>query len=71
MTNHITNLVSHFSSNCYAWDVLNEALNDDGTYRSDLWLDTIGPAYISIAFDAAAKAAPPDVKLYYNDYNIE
>jgi endo-1,4-beta-xylanase len=45
-------------------------LNDDGTYRESLWYETIGEAYIPFAF-AAAAAADPDVKLYYNDYNIE
>lgn len=49
---------------------MNEALNDDGTYRSDVFYNTLGPDYINIAF-AAAAAADPDVKLYYNDYNIE
>ncbi|MCJ1408805.1 hypothetical protein MMC19_002881 [Ptychographa xylographoides] len=71
MENHITNLVSHWNTRCYAWDVVNEALNDDGTYRADIWYNTIGPAYLAIAFAAAAKAAPASVKLYYNDYNIE
>ena len=46
------------------------ALNDDGTYRTDVFYNIIGPAYIPIAF-AAAAAADPSVKLYYNDYNIE
>lgn len=50
--------------------VVNEALNDDGTYRSDVFYETLGPDYINIAF-AAAAAADPTVKLYYNDYNIE
>jgi len=71
MTNHITNLVQHWGTSCYAWDVVNEALNENGTLRSDVWLDTIGPAYLPIAFKAAAAAAPAGVKLYYNDYNIE
>ncbi|MCJ1390275.1 hypothetical protein MMC18_003133 [Xylographa bjoerkii] len=71
MTNHITNLVSHWGTRCYCWDVVNEALNDNGTYRSDIWYNTIGPAYLPIAYAAAAAAAPASVKLYYNDYNIE
>ena len=42
----------------------------DGGWRDSVWYKTIGPAYIPIAFAAAAKA-DPDVKLYYNDFGIE
>jgi endo-1,4-beta-xylanase len=70
MQNHITNVVEHYKGQCYAWDVVNEAIEDDGAWRSNVFLDTIGKAYIPLAFEAAA-AADPDVKLYYNDYNIE
>ncbi|KAK0384413.1 hypothetical protein NLU13_8500 [Sarocladium strictum] len=70
MQNHITNVVSHYKGKCSHWDVVNEALNDDGTFRSDVFHATIGDAYIPIAFRAAA-AADPTVKLFYNDYNLE
>lgn len=74
MQNHITNLVTHFGDSCYCWDVVNEALSDSGGYRSDIFYDTIGEAYVPIAFQAAQDAitsAGLSVKLYYNDYNIE
>lgn len=76
MVNHITNVVSHYKGKCYAWDVVNEAIYADGTYRgqtsasTSIWYQTIGPAFIPIAF-AAAAAADPSAKLYYNDYSIE
>ena len=53
----------------YAYDVVNEALMEDGTYRDSQWKTIIGEDYIWYAFHYADKYAPKSIKLYYNDYN--
>ncbi|KAJ4385636.1 hypothetical protein N0V93_010065 [Gnomoniopsis smithogilvyi] len=67
---HIQSEVSHYKGLCYAWDVVNEALDDTAAYRTDVFYETMGTWYIPFAF-ATAAAVDPDAKLYYNDYNIE
>jgi endo-1,4-beta-xylanase len=52
-----------------AWDVVNEAFEDDGTWRKTPWYVTLGEDYVSMAFKFAHQA-DPDAQLYYNDYNL-
>ncbi|OAL52899.1 glycoside hydrolase [Pyrenochaeta sp. DS3sAY3a] len=71
LENHIKKEADYYWGDCYAWDVVNEAFNDNGTLRSTIWLDTIGPDYLEHAFKFARKYTSPGTKLYYNDYGIE
>jgi Beta-1,4-xylanase len=68
--NHITKVASRYDGKVYSWDVVNEALNEDGTLRKSIFLNKLGEDYIVEAFRLAQKASPHS-KLYYNDYNIE
>ena len=68
--NHINTLASRYDGKVNSWDVVNEALNEDGTMRKDIFLEKLGDDYVVEAFRLAQKAAP-HTKLYYNDYNIE
>lgn len=70
MTEHINTVAGRYAGKINSWDVVNEAINDDGTMRKSIFFEILGDNYIKEAFDLAAKA-DPKAELYYNDYNIE
>ena len=67
---HIKTVVKHYKGKVMIWDVVNEALNDDGTFRRSIWYNVMGSEYIEKAF-LWAREADPDAILIYNDYGIE
>ncbi|MCX4978889.1 endo-1,4-beta-xylanase [Streptomyces sp. NBC_00620] len=67
---HIDTTLGRYKGKVYAWDVVNETFNEDGSMRSSLWQDKLGTGYIANAL-RWAHAADPAAKLYINDYNIE
>lgn len=67
---HIDKVVSHYDGKVVAWDVVNEAIADNGSLRQSIWLKGIGPEYIELAF-RWAHAADPQARLFYNDYGGE
>jgi endo-1,4-beta-xylanase len=67
---HIQTVVGRYKGRIQSWDVVNEALNEDGTMRQSHWQKIIGDDYIVKAFQYAHKADPA-AQLNYNDYNLE
>jgi len=69
MQTHINALAGRYQGKILGWDVVNEALDEDGSLRNSKWQQIIGDDFIEKAFEFAHKAAP-NAELYYNDYNL-
>ena len=72
LKDHITTVVNRYKGKVYAWDVVNEAIDDDSTkfLRNSLWYQICGEDFIAKAFEYAHEADPNAI-LFYNDYNTE
>ena len=70
MREHIHTVVGRYKGRIKGWDVVNEALDEDGTLRQSPWMKIIGEDYLVKAFEFAYEADPA-AQLYYNDYSLE
>ena len=69
MKQHITTVVSRYKGRIKGWDVVNEAILEDGSYRQSPFWQILGEEFIPWAFKCAQEA-DPDLELYYNDYSM-
>jgi len=70
LRDHIATVVGRYKGRINGWDVVNEALNQDGTMRQSSWMKIIGEDYLELAFKFAHEA-DASAELYYNDYDLE
>lgn len=70
MRNHIREVAGRYKGRVQSWDVVNEALNDDGTMRESYWYQITGMDFLVEAFKTA-REVDPEAELYYNDYSLE
>jgi len=70
MRQHIYAVVGRYKGRIKGWDVVNEAFEDNGTYRNSKFYQILGKDFIKYAFQFAHEA-DPNAELYYNDYNVE
>ncbi len=70
MREHIFTVMGRYKGRIHGWDVVNEAIAEDGSFRKNKWLEIIGEDYIQKAFEYA-RQADPGAQLYYNEYDEE
>lgn len=70
MREHIVTVVGRYRGRIKGWDVVNEAIEENGSLRNSPWRKIIGPDFIEKAFQFAHEA-DPNAELYYNDYGLE
>ncbi|WP_228851428.1 endo-1,4-beta-xylanase [Aegicerativicinus sediminis] len=66
---HVRDIVTRYKGRIHSWDVVNEALNEDGTLRESIFLKKMGEDYLASSFKWASEI-DPETDLYYNDYNM-
>jgi endo-1,4-beta-xylanase len=70
MKDHIFTVMGRYKGRIHGWDVVNEAISQDGQFRKSKWFEILGEDHIIKAFEYAHQA-DPDAELYYNEYDFE
>ncbi len=70
MKEHIFTVMSHYRGRIHGWDVVNEAIMADGSWRKSKWYEILGEDHVAKAFEFA-RQADPHAELYYNDFDLE
>ena len=70
MKDHIFTIVGRYKGRIHGWDVVNEAIANDGQLRKSKWFEILGEDHIIKAFEYAHEA-DPNAELYYNEYDYE
>jgi endo-1,4-beta-xylanase len=68
LRSHIEAVAGRYAGKVHAWDVVNEVIDNDGSYRPTTWVNSIGDEMVKLAFKYASQYAP-NTELYYNDFN--
>ena len=70
MRKHIELVAGRYKNKVDAWDVVNEVIADDGSYRPTVWVNRVGDGdtMVKAAFKYAQQYSP-NTELYYNDFN--
>jgi len=71
LRDHIHTTAGRYRSKLDTWDVVNEAVADDGTMRENLWYEALGEEYLDDVFHFADEVTGDDTDLYYNDYGAD
>ncbi|MFC3878639.1 endo-1,4-beta-xylanase [Algoriphagus namhaensis] len=69
LESHIETVVGRYRGKIHGWDVVNEAIEDNGEFRKSKWFEIAGVDFIKTAF-RKANEMDPDAELYYNDYSV-
>jgi endo-1,4-beta-xylanase len=70
MKEHIFTVMGRYRGRIHGWDVVNEAIARDGSWRMSKWYEILGEDHVAKAFEFA-RQADPDAELYYNEYDLE